>query len=219
MASVKFEPGPSGSAPPINHHHSPHHQAANNNNDNNGIYLATKLRKIKNKLDESGPQPNSEYQRMKPQQPPPPPPQPVNYHQFNSTKHFQFELNTNPTSFDHLFDQFKLDLAQHTTSSPNKSNCNQEDALAAVSLRHVQYSENISRQSSIRSLVNNDNRVSGKPPPIKNSLGVLDKHEYALIADWDAFNKKSNTNSANNAFIPNKYYFMFCLLNDFNFII
>lgn len=142
------------------------------------VYLASKLRQIKCKLDEAASFPVS-----------PATSHPAPHH-LNSTKHFQFEMNTaNPTSFDHLFDQFKQDLAQHTNRgvSAGKTPVKEDDCVL-VSLKSVQYSENVSRQSSIRSLVSSGNRADSTRNKTNGGVG---KQDYELVADWDVFNKKN----------------------------
>lgn len=162
------------------------------------ILLASKLRQIKENLEHGC---GGEIL-----QPPPPTPKhhPIeeasptcDKKPYLMTKHFQFELNRNQTSFDHLFDQFKFDLAEHTRipSPPKLTN------VPVVSLKNVQYSENVSRQSSIRSLLNNNSNSNNnlttrrRSPHLLNNYGgtngganlLLDKHEYELIADWDKY--------------------------------
>lgn len=209
-------------------------------------------------------QPAMIYHHQQHQQPPPLPPLPpqvnpstssasnhknLHLHQFNSTKHFQFELDTSnhSTSFDHLFDQFKHDLSanhhHHSSklkqtapppppSAPPSSNdhINMLNSLRAhnnnvnlydhhhspsrgVSLKNVEYSENVSRQSSIRSLVNAaasnpaavaavnhrlNKILAAKSVTASNNtnsgdvMSVAEKHEYDLIADWDLYNPASS---------------------------
>lgn len=174
------------------------------------VYLASKLRQIKNKLDETTSYPLMSSNKLPPPLPPPPPPPPpppssgsalaqvpnatTHFHSHaNKQPHFQFEMANHPTSFDHLFDQFKHDLANHVGATTETAPSNND--YRAVSLASCQFSDNVSRQSSIRSLVNNGSKTtktSSAAGKTKTSLGILNKHEYELIADWDVYNRTTN---------------------------
>jgi hypothetical protein len=102
-----------------------------------------------------------------------------------------------------LNNQFKMDLAEHTrAASSNGSQLATAAAEAAaaarlVSLKNVVYTENVSRQSSIRSLINssNGNNNTNSKPPAPASVGFKFKQqqyqfkasEFELLNDWDKF--------------------------------
>lgn len=223
MASLKFNPSP--------HTSTTTYPAISSDN----MILASKLRKIKCKLDETSTKTSSSQPSPITYHPPPQPqlqPQPsqspsssssssssscnnnqhqnLHLHQFNSTKHFQFE--SDPISFDRLIDQFIGGNRDNAGVGSSINGCNRldEEKSRLISLKNVQYSENVSRQSSIRSLVNSattnpavNNRltkiINAKTANINNNLS--DKHEYDLINDWDVVYH----NSGSNRFVLNIY--------------
>lgn len=159
----------------------------------------------------------------------------------NHQSNFEFELNNNNTSLEHILDQYSaqsqspvnLDknilkqkakfLNNHVIpiyNDADRSLTGDPMQLNGLGLKQAVYTENVSRQSSIRSLIS-DKNLKSKPPAntttfakvkqIKarsqnnlenNEFHIYEKVEADLLKDWDKFKSKPFNNKVEPRAVP-----------------